>query len=147
MPILFILLIAVPLIELYFLIQIGSVIGGFTTILLTILTALLGSWLIRQQGMITFIKAQKNLSMGQLPAMEMLEGLILLIAGVMLLTPGFITDTLGFLLLIPPLRQAFILSLANKFIVRQNIYTQQQNPYQQRPSHQDYIEGEYTKDD
>ena len=97
--------------------------------------------------MITFIKAQKNLSMGQLPAMEMLEGLILLIAGVMLLTPGFITDTLGFLLLIPPLRQAFILSLANKFIVRQNIYTQQQNPYQQRPNHQDYIEGEYTKDD
>lgn len=97
--------------------------------------------------MITFIKAQKNLQMGQLPAMEMLEGLVLLIAGVMLLTPGFITDTLGFLLLIPPLRQAFILSIANKFIIRQNIYTQTHNPYQRSSQHQDYIEGEYTKDD
>ncbi len=155
MPILFILFIAIPLVELYFLFQVGDIIGGFNTIMLIIVTAMAGSYFIRQQGIATFLKAQQNMQQGQLPAMEMLEGLVLVIAGVMLVTPGFITDSFGFILLVPPIRRAFVTAMGKKMIVRQNSMRQQppfqtfdQSSQQQAPGKvDDFIEGEFTKDD
>ncbi len=108
MPILFIILflfITIPLIEIYFLIQIGSAIGALPTILAIVFTAVLGVFLIRIQGFSTMLKAQTAIQSGQVPALEMIEGVMLLIAAILLLIPGFATDTIGFVLLIPPVRK------------------------------------------
>ena len=110
--ILFLLFISVPLLELYLLIEVGSGIGGFATIFLCLLTAAIGGLLIRMQGLSTLIDAQRRMAHGELPADHGFHGLLLALAGLLLFTPGFITDTLGFLLLVPPLRQWLI----NRFI-------------------------------
>ena len=108
-----VLFITIPLIEIAILIKIGSIIGAGYTIALVIGTAFLGVSLLRIQGISTFAKVQVNIAKGQLPATELIEGLILLISGVLLLTPGFFTDMLGFLMLVPILRQR----LAETFFV------------------------------
>lgn len=104
-PLLFI---VIPLVELYFIIVVGDIIGAFWTVMLVLLTAVVGVNLLRFQGMSTLTRAQKNMAQGALPAMEMMEGVALALAGVLLITPGFITDSIGFLLLIPASRQAII---------------------------------------
>ena len=106
--VLFLVFLVVPLVELYFLIQVGSVIGAIPTIGLVVFTALLGAMLLRFQGWKTLERTRATLAHGQLPAMEMMEGVLLVLAGALLLTPGFFTDTMGFLLLVPPLRRALI---------------------------------------
>ena len=106
MPLL--LFIIVPLIELYFIIKVGGAIGAFWTVLLVIMTAVIGVNLLRVQGMSTLMRAQRNMAQGQVPAMEMMEGIALAVAGVLLITPGFITDSIGFLCLIPASRRAII---------------------------------------
>ena len=102
------LFIGVPLLEIYLLIQIGGVIGAGYTIALVIGTAVLGVALLRAQSLNTMFSARAQLRRGQLPAMEMAEGLLLALSGVLLLTPGFFTDGVGFALLIPPLRRAWV---------------------------------------
>ena len=103
---LIVLLITVPLLELALLIQVGSVLGVLPTVLLCIFTALLGATLIRIQGLQTLQRVQEKLDRREMPAVELIGGVILLLAGALLLTPGFCTDTLGFLCLIPRLREA-----------------------------------------
>jgi UPF0716 protein FxsA len=105
---LLILLVFLPLIELYVLIEVGSRIGGATTILLCLATAAIGGWLVRVQGLQTLFDARKHMMAGQIPAESMAHGLMLSLAGVLLMTPGFVTDIIGFLLLIPALRKAII---------------------------------------
>ena len=100
--VLFFALIAVPLIELYFLISVGKVIGAGMTVAVVILTAVIGAWLLRLQGLATLNRIQRTTAAGKLPATELIEGLILLITGALLLTPGFVTDAIGFTLLVPP---------------------------------------------
>ncbi|MGD8583702.1 MAG: FxsA family protein, partial [Gammaproteobacteria bacterium] len=100
-PILFI---VVPLVELYLIIKVGSMIGALWTVLLVLLTAVIGVSLLRIQGFSTLNRARQNMEMGVMPAMEMMEGLALAVGGALLITPGFITDTLGFLCLIPATR-------------------------------------------
>ncbi len=107
MPLL-LLFIIVPMVEIYFLIKVGSIIGAFPTILIVIGTAILGSWLLRQQGMATMMRYQQNLQQGKLPAQEMMEGVALVIGGILLLTPGFFTDIVGFLCLIPVTRVGIV---------------------------------------
>ena len=104
----FLIFLLVPLIEIYFLIEIGGLIGVGMTILLVVFTALLGAFLVRAQGFATFARVQMQLAQGRLPALEMLEGLLLFFAGALLLTPGFFTDAVGFVLLVPPLRRKII---------------------------------------
>ena len=107
--ILFLLLfVGVPLIELYFLIEIGSQIGALSTIGLSIFTALLGGALVRIQGFSVLMRVREAMGRNQVPALEMLDGAILLVAGLVLLLPGFFTDIIGFLLLIPALRRLLI---------------------------------------
>jgi len=105
---LFILFLLVPLVEIYFLIKVGDVIGAGWTIFAIVSTAVIGAGLLRIQGASTLLRAQSNLAKGSLPAMEMMEGFALALSGVLLLTPGFFTDTFGFLLLIPPVRRWLI---------------------------------------
>ena len=100
----FALFILLPLAELYLLIEVGSGIGGFSTIALCLLTAALGGMLVRHQGMRTFLQAKELMDRGQPPAEQMLHGIMIAISGVLLFIPGFITDLIGFLLLVPSVR-------------------------------------------
>lgn len=121
MPVFLLLLIAlisVPLAELYVLIEIGRAIGAGTTIALVILTAVLGAWLLRWQGLQTLARAQASMNAGELPALELVEGLILLLTGVLLLTPGFITDVIGFVVLLPAVRRQIALAMVSRMVVR-----------------------------
>ena len=103
------LVIGAPLIELYFLIRVGSVIGALPTIALTLGTAALGVWLVRLQGLSVLTRVGRSLAADELPALDLMDGALLLVAGLFLLLPGFVTDALGFLLLSPPLRHWLIL--------------------------------------
>lgn len=104
----FLLLIGLPLVELYVLIEIGSRIGAGLTILLAIATAILGAGLMRMQGLQALARVRAAMDRGEPPALEMLDGMLLLIGGGVLLFPGFITDAFGFLLLVPPFRRLLI---------------------------------------
>ena len=114
--ILFILFLIIPLIEIAILIEIGRFFGATYTIELVVGTAALGAALFRQQGLSTLAKVQMSMQQGDLPATELIEGLMLLIAGALLLTPGFFTDVFGFLVLIPPLRNKIAQSLLINFL-------------------------------
>jgi UPF0716 protein FxsA len=103
------LILGLPTLELFLLIQIGSEIGAIPAVLLVIFTAVVGSLLVRQQGLSTLLKVRQALSKDEVPALELLEGAVLLVGGLLLLIPGFLTDAVGFLCLIPPLRQRFLL--------------------------------------
>ncbi len=102
-------LVGVPLLELFLLIKVGALIGAIPTIALVVFTAVLGGLLVHHQGLSTLQRAQRQMEAGGLPAVEMLEGVVLLIGGFLLLLPGFLTDLLGLLSLVPPLRRALIL--------------------------------------
>lgn len=97
-----------PLVELYLLIEVGSEIGAIPTIALSVFTAMLGGYLVRMQGFAVLFRAQSQMANKEVPALELMEGVMLLIVGLALLLPGFITDAIGFLLLIPPLRRWLI---------------------------------------
>ena len=105
----------IPVVELYLLIKVGTVIGGFNTILLVLLTGFLGAWLARLEGMNTMLKLRTNLQQGLMPAEEMLDAVIIFVAGVLLITPGLITDCCGLLLLWPVTRNKFKQMLRKKF--------------------------------
>lgn len=94
----------IPVVELYLLIRLGTVIGAFATITLVIGTGVLGAALSRMQGFAVLQNIRMRTNRGEFPAAEMIDGLCILIAGVVLLTPGILTDILGFLLLLPPTR-------------------------------------------
>ena len=97
--------IGMPLLEIAVFIQAGSLIGLWPTVLAVILTAVTGVALLRHQGVSTLKRVQNSLNKGEVPVGALFEGLCLLIAGLLLLTPGFITDSVGFVLLIPVLRR------------------------------------------
>ena len=115
--ILFILFLLVPLLEIYLLITVGGVIGAWPTVGLVVLTAVVGALLLRQQGFSTLQRVQNELAQGQVPAVAMLEGVVLLFSGALLLTPGFFTDAIGFLCLIPRLRQSLIRMLMSRVVL------------------------------
>ncbi|MBT8130239.1 MAG: membrane protein FxsA [Gammaproteobacteria bacterium] len=147
-PILFI---VVPLVELYLIIEVGSLIGALWTVLLVVLTAVIGVSLLRIQGFNTLNRARQNMEMGALPAMEMMEGMMLAVGGALLITPGFITDTLGFLCLVPATRRAMIRYLMRRSSMQAGFYSHRTTHYKgdhQQENHQGRtIEGEYHRDD
>jgi UPF0716 protein FxsA len=105
----------IPIVELYLLIKLGTIIGGFNTIVLVILTGFAGAWLARMEGMHTMLKVRMNMQQGIMPAEELLDGLIILIAGLVLITPGLITDVLGLMMLWPVTRNRFKRFMRKKF--------------------------------
>ena len=126
------LFILIPIIEISLFIEIGSIIGSFYTIILIFVTAVVGIFFVRQQGMSTFQKLAYQLQSLETPVQTMFEGLVILISGILLITPGFFTDALGFLGLIPFSRIIFIKLVASYILSR---YGNQNN--------EDTIEGEY----
>ncbi len=140
----FILFLLVPLIEIYLLIKVGGIIGALPTVFLVVFTAVLGALLLRHQGLYTYARVQQSMARGELPAMPMLEGMVLLVCGALLLTPGFFTDTIGFLGLIPPLRKWLIL----KVLERGVIHTMGPRPgSHRRDDGPQTLEGEYRRED
>jgi len=133
-------LLVVPVVEIYMLLQIGAIIGVIPTIFSVVATAVIGSWLLRQQGFSTLQRLQQNMAQGIMPAKELIEGPILLVGGALLLTPGFVTDAIGFLCLIPATRQ-HIVSYVLKHLVIPNA------PHGQptETGRPDAIEGDYTR--
>ena len=121
-PRLLFIFIAVPMVELGLLIEIGSHIGTMDTIILIIVTGIIGAYLAKQQGLRTFLQIQENLRQGIMPTEELLDGLLILTAGAVLLTPGFLTDVFGFLLLIPTTRNNIKNWLKNRFQNRISIH-------------------------
>ena len=96
----------IPIIEIFLLIEIGSMFGALTAVTLVILTGFLGAFLARMQGLQTLYRIQESLREGRMPSGELLDALLIVIAGLVLLTPGFLTDSAGFLLLIPATRNS-----------------------------------------
>jgi UPF0716 protein FxsA len=144
---LFILFLTVPLIEIYLLIKVGSVLGALPTVALVILTAVIGAALLRMQGFVTMQRVRQSMARGEIPALEMLEGVVLLICGALLLTPGFFTDTIGFLGLIPPLRRGLILWLIDRGVIAAVQPGRQGRHHKDQHSGNRTIEGQFWRDD
>ncbi len=149
---LFPLFVIVTLLEIYVLVSVGESIGGFSTVLLVVITALIGSTLLKQQGWSTMAKAQNSMANGQTPAFEMLEGVVILISGVLLLTPGFLTDILGLLGLMPWSRTYFIDRILSKnaekvFAQKNTVFIHKSRPHEnKRNDKNDAIDGEFWED-
>ncbi len=111
-----ILFITVPLVEMIILIEVGGLIGAIPTVGLVVLTATIGLWLLKLEGIATLARVQEKLNQGQIPETELLEGIMLLVGGALLLTPGFITDAMGFTCLLPGLRRPIA-----RWIIRQGV--------------------------
>ena len=133
-----------PLIELYVLIEVGSEIGAVPTIALSVFTAILGGALVRMQGFAVLFRAQAQMANNELPALEMMEGVMLLLVGLALLLPGFITDAIGFLLLIPPLRRGLVIHWLKS---RGNLRPAPGPQATPETRADRVIEGEYRRDD
>ena len=132
--------IVLPILEMYVLISVGSNIGAFNTILLVLLTALIGLALLRVQGFRTLLNARNELGMTQLPAEEMITGIFLAIGGALLLTPGFITDFFGLLCLVPVTRR-FLLKIALTNLTGFGVVNESKGAVKK-----DWIEGEFDKE-
>ncbi len=139
-----IIFVAAPLAELYLLIEVGSVIGAIPTIALSLFTAVLGGVLVRAQGFSVLFRVQAALDRREVPALELLEGALLLLVGVALLLPGFITDAIGFLLLVPPLRRGLILRWLKRRGALQPAPGGPAGPEARRDR---IIEGDYRRED
>ena len=100
------------------LIEVGSVLGALPTVGLVILTAICGVWLLRLEGMATLARVQEKLNRGEIPGTELLEGIMLIIGGALLLTPGFATDFIGFVCLIPGLRRPLAVRIIQSSVFR-----------------------------
>lgn len=143
-PYLLLAFITVPIIEIWLLLKVGSAIGVGSTILFVIFTAIIGAYLVRQQGFATLNAVQQQMNAGRLPAMEMAEGVALLIAGAVLLTPGFFTDALGFALLTPPIRRLLIKHAISRGYG--SIYSNEASqPTPRSRSQNSVIEGEFSE--
>ena len=138
--VLLLLFVAVPLVEIYVLLEVGGVIGAVPTIGLVVLTAVAGAALVRAQGFSTIMQVRRSMEAGEVPAVAIIEGIFLLVAGALLLTPGFLTDAFGFGCLVPPLRRALILRFIETRVVRAH------HPGS-APHHGHVIEGEFKRED
>jgi len=161
-PILLLLFIAVPIIEIGLFIQVGGILGFWPTMTLVLITAFVGASLVRSQGLQTLLSVQTRLQQGELPAQQIVEGVMLAVAGVLLLTPGFMTDIMGMTVLLPAPRAWLAKQLMSKVKVHNmagggfqaHSHFEQGNPFGQDPfgrqdQHHDgnTFEGEYQKKD
>lgn len=148
-PALFVIFLLVPLFEIYLLLEVGGVIGVGWTIFAVVFTAILGAALVRLQGFTTLNRVRAQLERGELPAMELFEGVFLLVAGALLLTPGFFTDAVGFACLTPPLRRAVI-----RYLIQRGVIIKQRRgpggphgPGPSGPAPGEPLEGQYRRVD
>ncbi len=153
MRFLFILFILFPILEMVVLIKVGSVIGAWNTVGLVVLSAVVGVEVVRREGFRNALKAREKMAAGELPAQEMVENLAIVLGGVLMIIPGFISDFMGIVLLIPPLRRLLVgrwLKLGGVQIRRASVYDAEYRREDdlrsgQRQNHR-VLDGEYTKD-
>lgn len=147
--ILFLLFIIVPIVEIALLIHVGEWIGGWNTVAVVIATAFIGAHLVRSQGLQTLLQAQRKMQQGSMPGQEMAEGLLLAVSGILLVTPGFVTDGIGLLFAMPvsrPLIAAYIqkhLRLRTVTSANSAGFTQSWQAAKEQQS--DVIEGEFVR--
>lgn len=147
--------IVVPLLEMLLLFEVADRIGGIYTLALVVLTAVIGVQILKRQGFSTLARAQNRLQTGEMPAQEIVEGMLLAGAGALLLTPGFVTDTLGFIFLTGPLRRPLARRIIRSGIVRtmggggQRGFSYWSYSSSTRPGDRDsnIYEGEYSSED
>ena len=170
MRFLFILFAVLPILEIALLVNVGSVIGGWNTIGLVILTAFIGAYFVKREGISTLQTAQAKMQRNEVPGKELVEGLMLVVAGVLLVTPGFITDIIGFMFALPGSRHLLATQVSKHMKMRvvapgmgagfgsgagfgQDFHqNSQQNPFGQNPfnasqsqnDNGDVFEGEFT---
>ncbi len=143
---LFALFVAVPIIEIALFIQVGGWLGLWPTLGIVILTAFLGTFLVRGQGLAAIANIKTNLNELRDPTESLAHGAMILVSGILLLTPGFFTDAAGFALLVPPVRLALFKFIKSK--VKVQSFVQTGAPFeQQRPASNDIIDGEFTEVD
>ncbi len=112
---LFLIFTIIPVIELTLLFKVGSYIGAINTVLVVILTAAIGAYMVKMEGIGVMYRIQKNMQEGIFPGDELISGMMILVAGALLLTPGFFTDVIGFVMLVPVSRE-FIKKIAKRYI-------------------------------
>ncbi|MDO9106544.1 MAG: FxsA family protein [Methylovulum sp.] len=139
--ILFLVVLVVPFAEIYLLLQVGGIIGALPTIFLVVFTALLGAFLLKQQGLATFRRFQLSMAQGEVPAYEIIEGPIILLGGVLLLTPGFITDLMGLVCLIPQLRRKIA-----QYLIENHVIQAAASFSRSKAADNNVLEGEFHKD-
>ncbi len=110
-----ILFLVVPIVELYVIVQVAGGIGVLETIGLLIVVSIVGAWLVRHQGMSVLRRIQQQVRAGQMPTKQLVDGALILFAGALMLTPGFVTDAVGVLLLVPPSRAVVRGTLMRRF--------------------------------
>lgn len=142
----FLLFLSVPVIEIAVFIQVGGEIGLGPTIGIVILTAIFGTWLLRQQGLSVLFRIRENLEANRVPIQELFDGVCLVVAGALLLTPGFVTDALGFFLFVPPFRRILAAAIAARMLANADVryththYSSGTSPRGAGP----VIDGEFT---
>lgn len=141
MQALFLFFLIVPFVEIYVLLEVGSLIGAFPTIFLVVFTAVLGAWLLKRQGFSTWQRFQNNLQQGIMPTYEIIEGPILLVGRALLLTPGFFSDLLGFACLIPALRKKIAEQVIENFLITESGFSKHS------ATNDRIIEGEFKKEE
>jgi UPF0716 protein FxsA len=118
----FLLIIAVPVVELIVMFKVAGVFGWLETLSVLVLISFAGAWLVRRQGLSMVMRIQRELSGGTVPTKSVVDGLLLLVAGALMLTPGFVTDAFGILLLFPPTRIAVRSALIHRYRSRIEVY-------------------------
>ncbi len=154
-PIFTVLFLVVPIVEIYLLLEVGGLIGALPTIILVVLTAVIGAGLLRQQGLSTLARLQQSMGQGKIPAQEMVEGILLAVGGALLMTPGFVTDTMGFLCLLPFSRTFIAKNIMKRSADKMKAGINAQasgfggfyntNDAQQSPYDPNVVEGEFTE--
>lgn len=134
-------LIGIPIIELTILVKVADDIGAFNTVMLSILTAVVGIGLVRQQGLAVVQSMQQTMAQGQSPVREMIHGFFLFFAGIFLMFPGFITDSIGALLILPPVRHMIVNLGFLKILKAQPFHPKGQHPNQSGGSHNENLTG------
>lgn len=137
----FLALVAVPIAEIVVLIEIGGLVGVVPTIGLILLTAVAGTALIRRQGIALFATLRRELDEGRPPVGAVIDGAFLLIAGVLLLTPGFLTDAVGFALLVPGVRRLVAAAAAARFMASARLRTARRTGGESGPREGDVVDG------
>ena len=131
------LLLFIPILEIAVFIMVGGQIGVISTLGMILVTAILGSILLRIQGFATLARIQEQSRNGAIPGKELVSGVMIMIAGVLLLTPGFVTDSIGFLLFFPPFRQFLWSSIASKVVIKTtNTFQEGANPFSNHHANQ-----------
>lgn len=118
---LFVVFLVVPFAELYVILQVGQAVGVLNTVALLVLVSMLGAWLVKREGISVVRRAQQRIAEGAVPGRELVDGVLILFAGALLITPGFLSDVVGVLLLLPPVRAALRVAVTRRLRQRADL--------------------------